>query len=228
MPAAGRIGIASLLLLASLMAPPSAIGETIAIPLSFATATGSAGDYLSSPFDFGSSFSRIESLRLELLMPSGYEGTAVSTGNSSYDRHLIAVIQETATPLTVESINGQSEDQIRSSAFSILPAIPYSMNFSGTSFSFVDGVLIIHEAWPEFVLRGTGQVALIDEFDSSYHPLPAGVSLSSTTSWLPPDGIAQATLIVVGTPVPEPKVSALLLACLAWTGKRFRCMCLRK
>ncbi len=61
-----------------------AIAETFTVPLNPVEQTAANGNYLSAPFDFGTAFSRIDSITLEFIMPGGYEGTAMTTGNSSF------------------------------------------------------------------------------------------------------------------------------------------------
>lgn len=221
MPMVGqnRIGVTLLLFLAvaAPVALPSARGETLRFPLALSVETGTNGDYLAAPFDFRTSFSHVESLQLELVIPDGYKGSAGGTPEVSHFREFVAVLHNVdAVPKTDRSNGGPGEDFRSTSLLSIPPASPYTVYFSPTSYSWVDGEIVFHESWPAFVLNGHGRLALIDQS----HVNPYFFQASSYTSWLPPEGIAQATLIIVGTPVPEPNLSALLLACVVMTGMR--------
>jgi hypothetical protein len=60
----------------------NALAETFTVPLTPAIANGQLGNYLSADFDFETSFSKIDSVTLEFVMPDGYEGNAATTGNN--------------------------------------------------------------------------------------------------------------------------------------------------
>ena len=77
-----------------------AFAATFTVPLSPTVVAAPDGDYLSAPFDFGTVFSHVESVTLDFTMPGGFEGNAMTTGNSSYFRNLAFVLHEAAAPIT--------------------------------------------------------------------------------------------------------------------------------
>jgi hypothetical protein len=193
--------------LAAISAGPSTcvFAATFTVPLSPIAATAPVGEYLSADFDFGTAFSKIDTLMLEFTLPNGYEGNAVTTGNSSYYRNLAFVLHDTAVPVIGD------QNSITRTAFSVRALDPVQIGFGGPLLSF-NGVTS-QSSWPEFVFLGHGRLAFIDEFRSSFHPLPAGIPVSSTTSWLLLDEIAGASLTIVGTPVPEPGLVPIAVVC---------------
>ena len=182
-----------------------AIAETFTVPLNPVEQTAANGNYLSAPFDFGTAFSRIDSITLEFIMPGGYEGTAMTTGNSSFFSELKFVLHDSDQPPDVP-IN--SSASLVSSAFRISTG-------ATSEFPFFLNVFVVGEEfdpiWPDFLYSGAGRVAWIEEIHASYHPLPDGIPLRSTTTWLSPDEIVSPTLTIVGIPVPEPGSILMLL-----------------
>lgn len=179
------------------------------VPLSLSVETGPYGDYLSSSFDFGTSFAQIDSITLDFAMPSGYEGSFASTGNSSFSRSLALVLHDPSVLIT--------------SPWSISPenGITQLMGHVGTVESvsvrlFREGSFSIPgrsvgRVLPNFLVQGYGQIAFIDTYESRFHPLPDRITVSSSTSWMPPLGIVNASLTVIGVPAPEPNSILMVL-----------------
>ena len=213
-----QLPIAFLAVWAASSAP--VLAATFTVPLFPTIATAPAGNYLSTAFDFGTAFSQVESLTLEFALPGGYEGHAITTGNSSYFRSLSFILHDATVPIT-NAWSIDSEDGITRSVFHVPVTGSVSVDFSGFSYSF--GGISVEPSWPEFILQGQGRLAFIDVFESSFHPLPTGITVSSTTSWQPPAGIAGATLTIVGVPVPEP--SSVLIPAIS---SAFCIMCLTR
>ena len=200
-------------------------GATFSTDLTLAPAASPRGEYLTASYNFGVAFRDVHSVTLALNMPDGYQGTAMTTGNSSLFRSLSMQIHDPA-------------DQ---------PPVEYFSQYLGTSaldvpsgsMDFIMGRLLVNAGgsttladWPGFLLSGSGYVSFIDVTTSYYHALPDGVGSTGTTTWSPPVGIAGARLIIEATPVPEPSTATFAaLAAVAmysatrrksdslWTGK---------
>lgn len=190
------------------LAPGFAHGATFSADLTLARAVGPRGEYLTASYDFGVAFREIHSVTLALDMPDGYQGTAMTTGNSSLFRSLSMQIHDLA-------------DQ---------PPVEYFSQYLGTSaldvpsgsIDFMMGRLLVNAGgsttladWPAFLLSGSGNVSFIDVATSYYHALPDGIGSTGTTTWTPPIGIAGARLIIGATPVPEPSAATLALVGIA-------------
>ena len=195
----------------ALCASSAVKADSFSITLHPTEQIGANGPYLSAPFDLGTAFSEIESVTLGFIMPTGYEGSAATTGNSSFTRFLKLLLRPTDTP--IPEIWQNSPTSLGQSTFD-MPAgaaeefrFLYSVSFPGDD-SPLD--------WPDFLFTGSGEVGWVDEFYSSHHPLPDGVPFTSSRSWLLPSKIQSAQLTIVGTPVPEP-ASVMLLAAGALT-----------
>jgi hypothetical protein len=206
----------------ALVVPYCAKGEVFRVPLNPSEQTAPLGSYISAPFDFGTGFLQIDSVTLEFMMPGGYEGYAVTTGNSSSSRWLHLVLHDTET--VVPNIWANSGTTLASWGSDIEDNELAQFAFKGF-LSFGQGDT--EPVWPDFILGGTGRVSWVDEFHSSYHPLPDGVGGSSSTSWLIPGEIVSAQLTIVGTPVPEASSVTLLavgaltvFACRMWMQRR--------
>jgi hypothetical protein len=177
--------------------------ETFSADLTLAHSSGLFGEYLTAPFDFGVRFADIQSARLELDIPGGYMGTAISTGISSYFRSLFIHVHDQADPPPSEF----PSHYLGTSAMDVPPSNTAEFEFRRMSITF--GEQTAYADWPTFLLTGAGAVSLIDVNISSYHPLPDGENATSTVSWLPPPRIESARLIIDATPIPEPSAGAL-------------------
>ncbi|MEX2140140.1 MAG: hypothetical protein WD894_12820 [Pirellulales bacterium] len=195
-----------------LCGPSVLSAESLTVTLTPAQQTGAHGTYFSAPFDFGTAFSEIESVRLEFVMPGGYEGYAASTGNSFYSRALALVIHDAEMPITsVWSLDIATA--LSASVHDVRPGESTQWDFRR---SFAPGEVVPSPNWPDFLFQGAGRIEWIDVFDSSVRPQLGEAPTTITTTWLPPGEIQSAQLTIVGTPVPEP-ASALLVAMGALT-----------
>ncbi len=194
-----------------------AIADEITVPLTLTQQSGKYGDYLSAAFDFGTAFSHIDSVKLQFVMPDGYEGNAVGTGNSFYSSNL--VISAHSSETLVEDISFfagfgvVSPPSLSTYQFHVDAGIPFEVDFAPYSYSLSGEP--IPPTWPDFILGGNGLMTFLDLNQSTFAPLPFGTPSSTTTSWLLPGEIQSATLTIVATPVPEPASIALLsIGCL--------------
>jgi hypothetical protein len=183
-----------------------AMGATYSTELSLTSGSSSWGEYLTARYDFGVAFKEVHSVRLELDMPEGFQGTMMSTGNGGLFRRLALEIHDPADPPPVEALSMF----LGNSSINIPPGPP--AEFSIARFLVSVGDLYVHADWPPFLLSGSGNVSLVDASTSYFHPLPDGDGSWSTTTWLPPSGIEGARLIIEAIPVPEPSAAALALA----------------
>ncbi|MEZ6070080.1 MAG: PEP-CTERM sorting domain-containing protein [Pirellulales bacterium] len=172
------------------------------------------GDYLTGEFDFVKSFAKIEQVMIEFVMPEGYEGTFVTTGNSSWSRMLFFLLQDGAEPIDFEatppfSLPFSTATRLSSSQFRVSPQTATNAQFNLGTLCFPDAECP-EPIWPDFLVAGQGRVAFVDVNQSSYHPLPTGAVMGSSTSYLSPGEVTAARVIIVGTLVPEPH-SILLL-----------------
>jgi hypothetical protein len=207
-----------LLAAAAVLAGPGAMtrGETFVADLALAAESGMFGEYLTASYDFGGAFADVQSVRVELDIPGGYMGTAMTTGNSSYYRSLFIQMHDLAVPPPAPFL----VQYLGTSAIDIPPSDAAEFDFRRVSITFEGQVH--YAAWPPFLLTGAGAVSLIDVNISSHHPLPDRENATSIVSWLPPTGIAGARLIVEATPIPEPSAAVLtILAAIAF-GRRGR------
>jgi hypothetical protein len=179
--------------------------ETFTITLTPSEQTSEFGMYLAAPFDFGTAFSEIQSVSLEFVLPSGYQGTAVTTGNSSAFSSLEMLLYDAAIPVPDYWYNSTSS--LGASAFNVRAATPAEFRFA---YSVSLGGDDSPPDWPDFLFTGIGQVGWADTIHASRHLIGSGME-SSSTSWLLPGEIQSARLTVVGTPIPEPASNLLLL-----------------
>lgn len=187
----------------------SALAETYSVSLNPTAASDARGLYLSASFDFGTAFSHINSVTLRFEMPSGYEGTAFTTGNSSTYRDLALVVHDDTSPI-VDPRQLESTTALAAGSFRVLPQTPVEFGF-GNNYVVFPGETPPEANWPSFLLSGHGKVSFVDVTDGSYYPLPDGIGGSSSTSWSSPGEVTSATLTVEGTAVPEPGVTVLML-----------------
>jgi hypothetical protein len=183
----------------------SAMATVYTIPITNLTAADT-GDYLTGEFDFGVSFSHVDSLKFEFAMPNGYIGFAPTIDNN-YSRALYVVIHGTNDSIDFGNIG--LGFPLASSLFAnfsqIDPAESAELNFNALTppIAWPDD---LKQAFRDFVNSGHGRVMFVDtEFRLS------GLPLGYVASYAIPEGITQARIIITGTPVPEPGIVGLLL-----------------
>jgi hypothetical protein len=192
----------------------AACGGTFSAELAFAPTPGEFGEYLTAPYDLGVAFAHVESVRLQLNLPRGFEGTAWTTGNSTFFRHLSMQIHDPAEPPPVEYLL----QFLGHSAFAIPPSVPAEFEIGRFEINF--GGVTTYTDWPAFLLTGRGNVSLIDVNTSNHHPLPSGEVISSTTTWRAPFEVEGGRLIIDAIPAPEPSAVGLALIALACCRRR--------
>lgn len=183
---------------------------------------------LTVDYDFGTAFSHIDSVALEFVMPNGFDGGGGTTGNSSWWRTLNVVLQGTEEPIDFSSSTAwpsysSTLEYLTGDLWRVYPQRPTKLGFLPPNLGI--GIICSHGTcnepfepeWPDFVHSGRGSIAFFDFHQASYHPLPSGNTVSSSTSLGPAGKIESAYLTIVGTPVPEPNSLALLLIGLAFT-----------
>jgi hypothetical protein len=179
--------------------------DTFTVTLTPTEQTGDLGMFLSAPFDFGTAFADIQSVLLEFISPAGYQGTAVTTGNSSVFSSLNMLLYGAATPVPDWWYNSPSS--LGASAFTVRAGEPKQILFLHSASLAGDTTPL---DWPEFLFTGRGQVGWTNEIHASRHLIGSGME-SSSISWLLPGEVQSAQLKVVGTPIPEPPSHLLLL-----------------
>jgi len=198
--------------------------ETFNIPLRPVIQSGVYGDYLSSGFDFGFGFSHIDSVKVELEMPAGYEGGGSTSGNSSYLHELVSVVHGELPLVSAVWPSGLSSSDppaLAADTGYVAPGAVAEFDF-GLVLSFPDEPPTTF-LWPDFLLAGHGNISVVDVLLSIYHPLPGGVGGSSSTAWSTPPEIISASLTIVGAAVPEPDsiVTSFALAAIMLGFRRF-------
>jgi hypothetical protein len=180
------------------------------------------GDHLVREFDFEYSFSQVESLEFEFVMPNGYDGVFATTGNSSWSRGLHVVIH--GSDDVVQFTDNGLAYPIMSSLFATFYEVRPS---ESAGFYFRPLITPFHppipdHAFRDFVNSGNGRLVFVDIYRSALHPLSDHVVLGTSTSYAIPEEITLARITVAGTPTPEPSSVLLFFACSAWlaVGKR--------
>jgi hypothetical protein len=180
------------------------------------------GDHLVGEFDFGFSFSQVESLEFEFMMPNGYEGVFATTGNSSWSRALHVVIHgsDDTVQFTDIGLAYPVMSSLFASFYQVHPNESARLHFQPLITPF--NPPIPDHAFRDFVNSGHGRLVFVDIYRSAFHPLPDHVVLGTSTSYAIPGEITLARITVTGTPIPEPSSVLLFFACSAWlaVGKR--------
>lgn len=186
-------------------------GEVFVAELNPTPVFGEEGDFLSSTFDFGTRFSSIDSVSLQLTSEEGFSGVSFRGGAASANSFLTATVDDgvAATPTLSTAFSFPANDQI-AAAFTtrliadepatirlraLAPFSPFSVGREIDSFF----------PGPDFLLDGRGRVAL-----ANVSTLSSLTGLFDVMQRLPA-GITDAQLIIVGTAVPEPGPAVLLL-----------------
>lgn len=201
--------------------------SSVTVPLDFEVVETADGAEVVAAFDFGVKFSEIESVTFSFVMPEGYEGTAVSTGNSSYTQYLLLELRDEAglpdsgcvgicmvnALWSVPAGQLNTYNFLGSTIFEIKPTedwewvgagetrtIPEAMNLPDW---LPDAPYFFHGVWPDIFLDGVGQIAVADYSSFATHLISTGAFGSVSETRMAPD-ITMATLTITGTLVPEP------------------------
>ena len=180
----------------------ASIAGSYSLPLEFEVRSAPSGTYLAAPFDFEQKFERIESVRLELVLPGGYQGTAMTTGNSFYLRDLNFLIHDPATPID-SYLNADPAMTLHSSLFNI-PDGAAEVQFRGRTFplNFDSEPWLMEPSYPDYLLAGRGELDIVDRSSTTSGLLSPGGG-TTTTSWMPPGQILSARLTIETGTVPE-------------------------
>ncbi|HEY2760744.1 MAG TPA: PEP-CTERM sorting domain-containing protein [Pirellulales bacterium] len=191
--------------------------EVFTAPLELVEKSGDRGQYLSGDFDFHTQFSQIDSVTLNFTMPKGYQGTSVVTDSSTLSRELSIRLHSLTTPagfLTEPDV------------FPIYSAFALTLGaddvpFSVPQQSYLRALVAIDPAtdeqfnyWPDYLYSGQGSLAVTDfQRLSTYSVIgepSTGDPAITTITWLLPGEIANTSLTIVGTAVPEPGAGLLM------------------
>lgn len=196
------LGLFSLIMVALL--GNTGYAGTITVPLSLSPTTLPDGEALIGEFDFDNTFRQIDSVVVEFVLPGGFHGDVGSTGNSTFGSYFsvfMLPLNESSPRLPVRSRAGFSQPLLRVPANQVQRLSFYSL------YDFEEPVRII---WPNQILEGSGRIAFAEVRYSSFHPLPAGDVVSSTSTLVLPNQVTDAHLVITGDLIPEP-TSCLLL-----------------
>jgi hypothetical protein len=175
------------------------------VDLQFAPAQGVSGPYLTAPFDFGTRLSDIQSVKVLLAIPGGYDGVAATTGNSSWFHYLELRVHGQSAPPPV----GQVGDFLEQTTLSVPPSSSAEVQFKTSPFDV--GFPTVDPSWPKFLFGGSGAFSAIDSHSYAWHPLPDYEGAYSTTTWHLTEGIQGAQIVIEATPVPEAASASLAL-----------------
>jgi hypothetical protein len=187
----------------AIVAPLTTYAATIAIPIDLTDQQAPLGHYLAADFDFGTTFSHVETMTLEFRLAQGYTSSAVGTGSSFSVGWLLAIVDEHGKQFTTDpmSLSLPAPSNATGLIKSVEDIAPHSIHDT------VFGPPIV---WPG-ALTGHGRVALIATCLTTFGPLNFG-DRPPVASWGSLTEIDAVRLIVDGTPTPEP--STLLLAAI--------------
>ncbi len=167
-----------------------------------------AGDRLVADYDFGVAFSHVESLEFEFEMPAGFEGSFVTTGNSSWSRTMHVVLHDETDAIDLTEIGlGMPITSLSSTVVHVVPGTPAGLRFA--SLFGMAGTPAFD--FDEFVLSGHGRITVVDAMRSDIHPLPDHELVRSSTTYSLPNEISLARITITGTAVPEPAALSLML-----------------
>jgi hypothetical protein len=195
----------------------SVAAATFTAELVLVPGTNQFGQYVAASYDLGVGLRNIESVRLELDVPGGYEGTIATTGNSSWYQAMIMTIQDSAV-----AIPAADESHFLGRGDMSVPAgSAVEIEFSRPRI-FLNELMSVDGPWPEFLATGAGIVWFSDLLISSYHPLPDYEGATTTSSWTLPEELHGARLIIEADAVPEPASWGLMALSLAGMAARRR------
>jgi hypothetical protein len=190
---------------------------TFTAELALQPGTNQFGQYVGASYDFGVGLRNIQSVRLVLDVPEGYEGTAVTTGNSSLFQSLLLNVQDSAVAIPAADVShflGRAD-------WSVPAGAAVEVEFS-RPLVFLNELEAVDGPWPAFLATGAGTVWFTDLFISTYHPLPDYEGATTTSSWNLPEELRGARLIIEADAVPEPASWGVMALCLAGMALRRR------
>jgi hypothetical protein len=160
----------------------------------------SDGSHVSGDFDFGGSFSRVESLEIEFVMPNGYQGSAPTVDNA-YARSLYFVIHAASDRIqfTASGLGFPLASSLFTNFYQVRPGVPAGFQFQ--SLTLPSAPPGLQRTFREFTNSGRGRVTLVD-VELRHPDAPFGASVAS---YALPGEITQARITITGTPVPEPR-----------------------
>jgi hypothetical protein len=191
----------------------SVAAATFTAELALQPGTNQFGQYVAASYDFGVGLRNIQSVRLELDVPEGYEGTIASTGNHSVYQAMFMTIQDSAVAIPAADVShflGRGDSSVPAGS-------AVEVGFS-RPLVFLNELEAVDGPWPAFLATGAGTVWFTDLVISTYHPLPDYEGATTTSSWNLPEELRGARLIIEADAVPEPAswgVMALALAGMA-------------
>jgi hypothetical protein len=170
-----------------------------------------SGDRLVGDFDLGVKFSLISSVRLELMIPEGYEGAAVFTGNSSYGRSLDVVRHAASETIEFTDIGPQLPiNSLSGNFFHIEPNESGELRL-GSIFG-PNGAPNWLLTLGDFLTSGRGRVTLTEVERFASYSLVDDVPGTHRTLYAAPAVNLQARITITGAAIPEPSVAATLAA----------------
>jgi hypothetical protein len=205
---------------------------TFRIELSDITTDAHPGaNYLQANFDFGTSFQSIESVNLELTMPTGYGSAWGGTVESISASFLRVVIHENGFDISPHLPTGQgyqippplilNDIQFAEQEYDQLqPAVRKTVEFTQYAKGCWIGCItdpgqVLEYFWPTFLYMGKGAVTLqgYEYYSGNYLN-----GIPSSTSYTKPPAVTHAALIFEATPTPETNSVGLLLIGLVVIG----------
>jgi hypothetical protein len=177
--------------------------DTFTVPLNLAEATGPLGQYLSGNFDFQTAFSSIDSVTLEITMPRGF---AADNNSATEATQIWVTLQNVGSEL----VFGQfSPDGTFADAADLPAGTPQQFGFFPPYLG-IDASDELQHDWPAYLYLGTGAIGICDLHTHTFFDLAGPISFFNLLD-LPAADVTNASLVVVGTAVPEP-ASAVLAA----------------
>jgi hypothetical protein len=212
---------AGFFILAAAIGAGSARGAVFTVDLTPMVEVAPDGEYLSAAFDLGVELTAIQSVVLEFVMPAGYEGTFVRSGNSSSSQTLQLKLHDTGTlPDSLIGLYVGGQTGLHEGISTNLPRVAANEQTHVLFYNLIHYMMTDDPGptpsplrWPSFLFEGEGQISLYELSSSWSHSLPTGATVSSTNEWLLPPAVEEMRLTITGTVVPEP--SSVLFATLA-------------
>ena len=222
----GRLRLMAIALLIGVAAARIAVAETCRVELSDITANAHPdANYLQANFDFDTKFRSIESVSLELTMPTGF-GSSSGTVEDTYDSFLRVLVHQigfdlsphpTGDPvifgaprLSLEDtqLAEQDYEQMPPNVAKTIEFHPYIKDcWSGCT---IAPGQVIEYYWPQFFYSGRGAVTL-QGYESFGYQFGNFDGIYSSMDYIRPPAVTQATPTIEATPTPETSSFGLLL-----------------